>query len=62
MSDSVPTVRVMPWAPMSQGKFVEINSADFDPAVHTLFDESQVPVVADEAQPEPVQKRKRGAR
>lgn len=61
MSDCVPTVRVAPWAE-SQGAFVEINSADFDPAVHTLYDESQVPVVADEAQPEPVQKRKRGVR
>jgi hypothetical protein len=58
---SVPTVRVKPWAE-SQGEFVIINEADFDPAVHTLFDESQVPAVADEAQPEPVQKRKRGAK
>jgi len=59
MGDSVPTVRVKPWAE-SQGLFVEINEADFDPSVHALYVESQVPVVADEAQPEPVQKRKRG--
>lgn len=58
---SVPTVRVNPWAE-SQGEFVLINEHDFDPAVHTLYDESQAPVVADEAQPESVQKRKRGAR
>jgi hypothetical protein len=58
---SVPTVRVKPWAE-SQGEFVIINEADFDPARHVLYDESQVPVVADEAQPEPVQKRKRGAK
>lgn len=58
---SVPTVRVKPWAE-SQGEFVILNGDDFDPAVHTLYDESQAPVVADEAQPDPVQKRKRGAR
>lgn len=59
MSDSVPTVRVKPWAE-SQGDFVEINADDFDAAVHAIY--APVPVVADEAQPEPVQKRKRGAR
>ena len=59
---SLPTVRVKPWAE-SQGEFVLINEADFDPARHVLYDESaQVPVVADEAQPELVQKRKRGVR
>lgn len=38
----VPTVRVMPTHP-SQGEWVEINESDFDPAVHTLFDQDPVP-------------------
>lgn len=60
MSDLVTTVRVKPWA-QSQGEFVEINATDFDAVVHEIYDESApVPVVADEAQPEPAQKPKRG--
>jgi hypothetical protein len=37
MSDVVPTIKVKPWG-KDQGEFVEINSGDFDPATHTLFD------------------------
>jgi len=59
MSDSVPTVRVLPWAP-SQGAFVVINEADFDPSVHTLFvDATEAPAESSEAEPAPA-KRKRG--
>lgn len=36
MSQSVATVRVMPTHP-SQGEWVIINEADFDPAAHRLY-------------------------
>lgn len=60
MTERVPTVRVKPWA-QAQGGFVEINAADYDPTRHALYDEPAAPAaLAEEAQPEPVRKRKRG--
>lgn len=41
MSDTCPTVRITP-EHESQGAFVEINESDFDPAVHTLYEEPGV--------------------
>lgn len=38
MSDRAITIRVMPWG-QGQGDFVEINADDFDPAVHTIYQE-----------------------
>lgn len=37
MSATPATVRVVATDPTSQGGFVVINEADFDPAVHQLF-------------------------
>jgi len=45
MPDTVETVRVMPSHP-SQGDWVVINKADFDPLVHTLY--GQAPAEQDE--------------
>lgn len=36
MGQAVETVRVSPWGD-DQGEFVEINSADFDAKIHTLY-------------------------
>lgn len=36
----VHTVKVKPWG-KDQGAFVEINEADFDPAVHQLYEPVQ---------------------
>jgi hypothetical protein len=35
--DICETIKVNPWG-KDQGEFVEINSGDFDPAIHTMFD------------------------
>lgn len=35
--DTCETVKVKPWG-QGQGAFVEINAADFDPAIHSPFD------------------------
>lgn len=53
MSDQLPVLKVKPWAP-SQGEFVHINEADFDPDVHELFD------TPTDAQPATEPKRKKG--
>jgi hypothetical protein len=37
-NDTVPVIKVKPWA-ADQGDYVEINEADFDPSVHTRFEE-----------------------
>ena len=50
----VPTVRVMPTHPPTQGAWVEINESDFDPAVYTLYEPD-----APQQEPEPAKKRGR---
>lgn len=50
MSEAVRTVRVVSTDPASQGPFVILNAADFDPARHVLFDES-APVEVAQAAP-----------
>jgi hypothetical protein len=47
---TVEVMRVVSWHPPTQGAFVEINAADFDPARHTLY-------TADAAPPFPPMKR-----
>ena len=42
MADTVPTVKILP-SHESQGDFVEINEADYDPKVHTLLDADDAP-------------------
>lgn len=40
MSETVPVVRIKSGEPgPSSSGFVEINESDFDPQIHTLFDE-----------------------
>jgi hypothetical protein len=45
------TVRVMATDPASQGPFVVINAADFDPAVHELFEAPAEPETAPARKP-----------
>lgn len=45
MPQPVETVRVMPTHP-SQGEWVVINAADFDPAVHRLYEPADSEPVA----------------
>lgn len=68
MSDTVPTVKVMPWSD-DQGEFVVINESDFDAEKHTLFDapkqeasqtsESDEPADAESASTEPTRRGRR---
>lgn len=42
---TIAVVRVVSTHPPSQGAFVEINAADFDPLKHTLYSEDQSPAI-----------------
>lgn len=39
MSDTIPTMKVLPWG-AGQGDFVEINASDFDAETMTAFDDA----------------------
>ncbi|MEN9761271.1 MAG: hypothetical protein RI906_1097 [Pseudomonadota bacterium] len=57
MPQPVETVRVMPSHP-SQGEWVIINAADFDPAVHQLYEPGFQPAAV--AQPSAEMPKRRG--
>lgn len=56
--DICPTIKVKPWS-KDQGEYVEINSADFDPEIHTAFDAPASDEAAAPEQPKPRAKRRR---
>lgn len=58
MLGEVQTVRVVSTDEASQGPFVVINAADFDPALHTLYEDDAAPEPDhDTSDPAPIKRR-----